>query len=178
MKVKMNGKIVTQEQIGTGIFSLRLQARGDRGEKPGPGSLYPCTAATAAACCLVPSACVRSMMRQGRLRLVYRIAGKGTEEFSRLRQGDTIEVMGPLGNGFPLEEARGRKVLLMGGGIGIPPMLETARSISGEKQIILGYRDERFLEEEFRKEGTVYVATEDGSAGTRATCWTPSGKRS
>ena len=58
-----------------------------------------------------------------------------------------------MGNGFPLEEARGRKVLLMGGGIGIPPMLETARSISGEKQIILGYRDERFLEEEFRKEG-------------------------
>ena len=166
MKVKMNGKIVTQEQIGTGIFSLWLQAEEIAGEAR-PGQFVSLYCRDGSRLLPRPISLCEIDDAQGRLRLVYRIAGKGTEEFSRLRQGDTIEVMGPLGNGFPLEEARGRKVLLMGGGIGIPPMLETARSISGEKQIILGYRDERFLEEEFRKEGTVYVATEDGSAGTR-----------
>ena len=166
MKVKMNGKIVTQEQIGTGIFSLWLQAEEIAGEAR-PGQFVSLYCRDGSRLLPRPISLCEIDKAQGRLRLVYRIAGKGTEEFSRLRQGDTIEVMGPLGNGFPLEEARGRKVLLMGGGIGIPPMLETARSISGEKQIVLGYRDERFLEEEFRKEGTVYVATEDGSAGTR-----------
>ena len=164
--MKMNGKIVTQEQIGTGIFSLWLQAEEIAGEAR-PGQFVSLYCRDGSRLLPRPISLCEIDKAQGRLRLVYRIAGKGTEEFSRLRQGDTIEVMGPLGNGFPLEEARGRKVLLMGGGIGIPPMLETARSISGEKQIILGYRDERFLEEEFRKEGTVYVATEDGSAGTR-----------
>ena len=70
---------------------------------------------------------------KGRIRLVYRVTGKGTgtEEFSRLHANVPVETLGPLGNGFPLEEARGKKVFLIGGGIGIPPMLETARGIGG-----------------------------------------------
>ena len=59
------------------------------------------------------------------------------------------------------------KAFLIGGGIGIPPMLELSRELKGEKQIILGYRDELFLNEELAKNGTVYLATEDGSAGTK-----------
>ena len=56
----------------------------------------------------------------------------------------------------------------MGGGIGIPPLLELAKELSAEKQIILGYRDENlFLKEDFDNYGKVYTATEDGSAGTR-----------
>lgn len=101
------------------------------------------------------------------LRIVYRIAGDGTREFSRLRAGDTIDILGPLGNGFPLEEAKGKRVMLMGGGIGIPPMLETAKAIQGEKIIVSGYRDELFLTEELNAAGQLYLATEDGSAGTK-----------
>ena len=78
---------------------------------------------------------------------MYRIAGAGTEEFSHYEPGDSIEIMGPLGNGFPTE---GKKVFLIGGGIGIPPMLELAKTLDCEKQMILGYRDENlFLKEEF-----------------------------
>ena len=77
------------------------------------------------------------------------------------------ELLGPLGNGFPLEEAAGRKVFLMGGGIGVPPMLETMKQLDAKKIAVLGYRDELFLNEEFAKNGEVYIATEDGSAGTR-----------
>ena len=76
-------------------------------------------------------------------------------------------MLGPLGNGFPLHEAEGKRVFLMGGGIGIPPMLQTAKELKGQKTAILGYRDELFLNNEFQEYADVYVATEDGSAGTR-----------
>ena len=56
----------------------------------------------------------------------------------------------------------------MGGGIGIPPLLELAKELSADKQIILGYRDRNlFLAQDFEKYGKVYTATEDGSAGTK-----------
>lgn len=100
----------------------------------------------------------------GTLRLVYRVVGGGTEEFSHYKVSDTIEVMGPLGNGFTLE---GKKAILIGGGIGIPPMLELAKQLTCEKQIVLGYRDETFLNKEFEQYGQVYLSTEDGSAGTK-----------
>ncbi|HIX15036.1 MAG TPA: dihydroorotate dehydrogenase electron transfer subunit [Candidatus Hungatella pullicola] len=104
----------------------------------------------------------------GQLRIVYRVVGAGTEEFSHYQAGDSIEIMGPLGNGFPVETAgEGRKAFLIGGGIGIPPMLELAKQLNCEKQVILGYRDVLFLQDEFEPYGTVYVATEDGSAGTK-----------
>ena len=70
--------------------------------------------------------------------MVYRIAGKGTEEFSNKKAGDSLDVLGPLGNGFPLKE---KKAFLIGGGIGIPPLLELAKQLECEKQIVLGYRD-------------------------------------
>lgn len=100
----------------------------------------------------------------GVVRLVYRVVGEGTEEFSKLQVGESIEVMGPLGNGFTLE---GKKAIIIGGGIGIPPMLQLVKELNCEKQIVLGYRDELFLNKEFETYGTVYISTEDGSAGTK-----------
>ena len=88
--------------------------------------------------------------KDGALRLVYRVAGKGTEEFSSMHTGMQLKVIGPLGNGFPKQE---KKAFLIGGGIGIPPMLELAKELNCEKQIVLGYRDELFLLDEFRKQG-------------------------
>lgn len=99
------------------------------------------------------------------LRLVYRIAGKGTAEFSQKKAGDRLTVLGPLGNGFPLKK---QKAFLIGGGIGVPPMLELAKQLDCEKQIILGYRDSNlFLMEDFKKQGETFAATEDGSVGTK-----------
>lgn len=101
---------------------------------------------------------------KGEIRLVYRVVGKGTEEFSQMTAGATVEVMGPLGNGFTPE---GKKALLIGGGIGIPPMLELAKQLKCDIQIVLGYRDITFMDKEFEAYGTVYVSTEDGSKGTK-----------
>jgi len=100
----------------------------------------------------------------GRIRLVFRVVGKGTKEFSLLKRGDSIEVMGPLGNGFSIE---GKKALIIGGGIGIPPLLQLSKDFAGEKHIVLGYRDTTFMEEDFRAYGNVYISTEDGSRGVK-----------
>ena len=102
---------------------------------------------------------------EGILRFVFRVVGKGTEEFSKKHAGDTIRIMGPLGNGFILE---GKKAILIGGGIGIPPMLELAKQLKCETQVVLGYRNNTsFLQQEFEPYASVYVSTEDGSVGTK-----------
>lgn len=105
------------------------------------------------------------------LRIVYRVAGEGTREFSGYREGDSLGLLGPLGNGFPLEAGRGKRVFLIGGGIGIPPLLELAKRLETAaacKQAVLGYRnDDLFLKEEFERYASVYVAAEDGSAGVK-----------
>ena len=107
--------------------------------------------------------------RRGALRLVYRIAGAGTAEFASWQPGQRVMLLGVLGNGFPVQEAKGKKVVLMGGGIGIPPMLELAKELAGENvSIITGYRDkELFLKEDLEKYAKVLAATEDGSAGIK-----------
>lgn len=103
-----------------------------------------------------------------RLRVVYRVVGAGTTEFSKMQAGETIEVVGPLGNGF---SCRSGKAILIGGGIGIPPMLQLAKTLQEkgcQVQVVLGYRDaDLFLKQEFEAYGTVYVSTEDGSVGTK-----------
>ncbi len=102
---------------------------------------------------------------QSAVRIVYRVAGKGTDEFSSMTAGQQIEIMGPLGNGYNLQKEG--KAVLFGGGIGIPPMLELAKQLTCEKTIVLGFRDKSFLKEEFRPYGTVIVASEDGSCGMK-----------
>ena len=166
MKIKECCTVISQECIAKDIYSMWISTKAiAREEKPGQFvSVY-----TKDASRLLPrpiSLCEIDREKDA-LRIVYRIAGDGTREFSRLRAGDTIDILGPLGNGFPLEEAKGKRVMLMGGGIGIPPMLETAKAIQGEKIIVSGYRDELFLTEELNAAGQLYLATEDGSAGTK-----------
>lgn len=103
------------------------------------------------------------------LTLVYRVAGFGTREFSKLGAGDEIAFLGPLGNGFPMQEA-GKKALIIGGGVGIPPMLALAREWKGEADIVLGYRDAPFLLREFNETGfPVHAASDSGRVGRRGT---------
>lgn len=108
--------------------------------------------------------------REGKLRIVYRIAGAGTLEFSKMQAGEKIEVMGPLGNGYDLRDMdRTRSAILIGGGIGIPPLVALAKALPGEKTAVLGYRDSQtFLKKEFEDCGCkVVIATDDGSIGTK-----------
>lgn len=163
---KVNGVVSSQKEIATDIFDMWITTELSKDAKPGQFiSVYPKNEST-----LLPrpiSICEVNK-EANKLRIVYRIAGKGTKEFSAYKEGDAIAILGTIGNGFPMEEAAGKKVFLMGGGIGIPPMLQLAKELTCEKDIILGYRnDQLFLKEELDQYGHVYVATEDGSAGTK-----------
>ncbi len=164
MKRKESAKVLSQECLAPGIFSMWLEAGIADEAVPGQFvSLYSRDGSR-----LLPRPLSLCEIGEGRIRLVYRVAGAGTEEFSALQAGDAIEILGPLGNGFPLKEAEGKRVFLIGGGIGVPPMVETAKRILGEKILVMGYRDSQmFLKEELERTGSLFVATEDGSFGTR-----------
>lgn len=104
--------------------------------------------------------------------LVYKIVGDGTKAMSRMKADETVNLFGPLGTGFPMEK---RNVLLIGGGVGTPPLLLTAKKYIAEGMnvtAVLGYNDAAgvMLEKEFAAAGAnVYVATMDGSYGTKGT---------
>ncbi len=161
-KYKEQAVIIRQEEISYGIYSMWLKTdRIAALAKPGQFLSVYCHEGSR----LLPrpiSICETDRADRA-VRIVYRVAGKGTEELSGMRTGGSLEIVGPLGNGFPLKE---KKAFLIGGGIGIPPMLQLAKELDCEKQIILGYRDFLFLHKEFKKQGKLYVATEDGSYGT------------
>lgn len=166
MKQKQNATVISQREIAPAIYDMWIETTLAEQAKPGQFlCIYPKDRST-----LLPrpiSICEVNAQKTA-LRIVYRIAGVGTREFSGYEAGDGIAVLGTLGNGFPMEEAKGRKVFLMGGGIGVPPILELAKQVDADKQIIMGYRDEKtFLKEDFEKYGRVYIATEDGSVGTK-----------
>ena len=162
-KLKTTAKVVSQETLAADIYSMWIEAP-EIAAAAKPGQFFSVYTKDAGRLLPRPISICETDKAKGRLRIVYRVAGAGTAEFSGYRAGDDIAVMGPLGNGFPLKS---KKAFLIGGGIGIPPMLELSKNLECEKQIVLGYRDELFLNREFEPFGRVYVATEDGSAGTK-----------
>ena len=160
--------VVSQEQIADGIFSMWLQT--EAAESAGPGQFISMYTNDGSKLLPRPISICEIDKGNGLLRVVYRVTGEntGTKQFSEMKAGDTLPIIGPLGNGFPLETAAGKKAFLMGGGIGVPPILELAKQLDCEKQIVVGYRDaQTFLKEEFEKNGALYISTEDGSVGTK-----------
>ncbi|MDO4260646.1 MAG: dihydroorotate dehydrogenase electron transfer subunit [Eubacteriales bacterium] len=166
MKYQERAVVTEQRRIADGIYSLWLRAE-RIAEEARPGQFLSVYCKDESRLLPRPISICEIDRAGGRLRLVYRVAGAGTAEFSHCREGDVLETVGPLGNGFPLDRGYGR-VLLMGGGIGVPPMVELAKQLPGEKLVVSGYRGgELFLKEELERNAKLYVATEDGSAGTR-----------
>ncbi|MDO5423882.1 MAG: dihydroorotate dehydrogenase electron transfer subunit [Eubacteriales bacterium] len=166
-KWKETARIIQRECIGDEIYSMWLETE-EIARNAVPGQFISVYCRDGSRLLPRPISICEIDERDRTLRLVYRAVGKGTEEFAELSEGEYLEILGPLGNGFPLDRCgEGKKAFLIGGGIGIPPLVELAKQLKGEKQIILGYRDERFLDDELEYEGSVYVATEDGSYGTK-----------
>ena len=133
-KKKEQVQIISQEQLAEGIFSMWIRTEAAKSAKPGQFlSMY-----TNDGTKLLPrpiSICEADAERNT-LRIVYRVVGAGTEEFSRLKEGDTVDILGVLGNGFPLDQVReDQTAFLMGGGIGVPPILELSKRL-GCKSIV------------------------------------------
>lgn len=105
--------------------------------------------------------------QQGTLRILFDIRGEGTKVLAQAKEGDLLDVMGSLGNGFDLLDS-GKKAVVVGGGIGVPPMLETAKRYGENATAILGFRseDKIVLTEDFKaQKNRVMLCTDDGSAG-------------
>lgn len=160
-KIKETARVISQEKIAEDIFSMWIKTVIAKEAVPGQFiSVYTKSDAR-----LLPRPISICEKNKDALRIVYRIAGEGTKEFSTYKEGDPIDILGPLGNGFPIKD---EPAILIGGGIGIPPMLELAKQLKGERIIVLGYRDaDMFLDKELAEYGRLVIATDDGSVGTR-----------
>lgn len=104
--------------------------------------------------------------------LLVAAVGDGTRRLARLKSGDKLNCMLPLGNGFTLPESIDERILLVGGGVGVAPLLYLGRVMAGmgcEPTFLLGARSagDLLLIDEFNKYGRVYITTEDGSAGEK-----------
>lgn len=105
--------------------------------------------------------------------IVYRVERAGTAILSQMKAGDRVDTTGPQGNGFDLSVVTsGQKALLIGGGIGVPPLVETAKQLAAkgvDVTSVLGFASKEavILEEELSAYGKVYVTTDDGSYGIK-----------
>lgn len=175
MKEKSIATVLSQKMIAPGIYDLWLKTDMAKAAHSGQFvGVYPKDKST-----LLPrpiSICEVSD-DFGSLRLVYRVSGKGTDEFSSLKAGDEIMLLGVLGNGYDFRTIFGdnltqaKNVVLMGGGIGLPPMLQLAKELNAhgiESTVIAGYRDSNImLNLDLAKHATLEIATEDDSLGIK-----------
>ncbi len=102
------------------------------------------------------------------IRFIFETRGKGTEALAKYQVGEKLDILGPLGNGFKVHQEDSDAVLLIGGGIGIFPLLNLAKQLKGKATVLLGFRnkDAVLLADEFRAVSkNVFLATDDGSCG-------------
>ena len=167
--------VIQKEQLAEEIYGIRLKTLAAGNARP--GQFVMLNTRSEAHLLGRPVSICDIDKAEGILRLVWRVAGYGTGEMSRLENGDEVELIGPLGNGFDIEVAAGaKKIAVMGGGIGAPPLLGLVKALQGagikDIDVFLGYRSASaglFLAEEFREFATVHVATDDGSEGAHGT---------
>lgn len=166
MKVYDKAVVEKAGNIGEGVYELYLSTEAAKYAKPGQFlMIYPEDKSSI----LPRPISICEMIGKKVIRVVYRVVGKGTREFSGYHAGDEVKIMGPLGNGFPLDMAKGKRAMLIGGGIGVPPILELSKRLTKENIItVLGYRnDDLFLRKDFSKYSKTVIASEDGSVGTK-----------
>ena len=110
-KLKMKSTVIEQKMIADGIGSMWLDAK-EIAVQAKPGQFISVYSNDKSRVLPRPISICEIDREKGTLRIVYRVVGKGTEEFSKAEAGDSFEILGPLGNGFPIEEAKGKKVLI------------------------------------------------------------------
>ncbi|HET7522083.1 MAG TPA: dihydroorotate dehydrogenase electron transfer subunit [Bacillales bacterium] len=165
--------VISQKEIARDIFEMRLH--GDiAGEMTPPGRFVHLKADGCFETLLRRPISIADMDRDRReFTVIYRVDGKGTKNLSEKAAGDCIDLLGPLGNGFPTESVvPGQTALLVGGGIGVPPLYNLSKRLV-EKGIrvkhVLGFSSGRevFYEKRFAELGETCVTTVDGSHGQK-----------
>ena len=160
-KKVVEGKILGQGMIAPMIYKMIIKAP-EVAASAHCGqfvNVYPKSKST-----LLPRPISISEIGPDTITLVYGVVGEGTREMMHYETGDTIRISTALGNGFSVKEAS--VSVLVGGGIGVPPLVELAKSIQGQKIAVLGFREDPILVDTLEDLGVkVYVATDSGKVG-------------
>jgi len=171
MKKKCIGVVLSAQELAVDVYDLWIETEIAKDAKP--GQFVGVFTSKESALLPRPISICEVNKEKTAFRIVYRVVGKGTGEFSHYKAGRRIWLLGVLGNGYPLEEAEGKHALLLGGGIGIPPLVELAKQLRSRGALAkitvsVGYRsNDLFLTEELSQYADVLIATEDGSVGTK-----------
>lgn len=164
MKTTVLAEILSNKAISENIFDMVVKAP-ELAKMTNAGQFAELFTNSKALLLPRPISICESEEKEGTLRFVYQAVGKGTDLFSKLENGDKIRILGTCGNGYTLGKDNEHHILV-GGGIGVPPLLELAKRLKGKKTVILGFRSGSFLASEFDKYADeVHIATDDGSVG-------------
>lgn len=167
MKKKIVAKIETNDCIAKDVYCMRLACSTDAIENPGQfvnillDGFY-----------LRRPISVCNWDEYG-ITLIYKILGKGTAVLATLPVGTSLDILMGLGNGFSVVQAADKKTVLVGGGVGVPPLYGLAKQLLANgllPEVVLGFRssDDVFYADKFKELGcTVHLTTEDGSAGQK-----------
>lgn len=154
-----DGIIIANEEISPNIYEVTLD--GDFKGKPGQfymvrgwNGLDP----------LLPRPISISNLIEGKITFLYEVRGRGTHIISKLKEGDKLRVLGPLGNGF--DYGTNKRIAIVSGGIGIAPMLYLAKNLESNTDLYAGFRSESYYLDSFSADvKNIHVSTEDGSEG-------------
>ncbi len=155
--------VLKNEEIASGIFDLWVENK----------ELSPLAKPGQFAHILVPGKTLRRPIsicdaNESCLRLVYQVKGEGTEILSKIKEGQELDIIAPLGNGFDIKEDK--KYCFIGGGIGVPPMLYASKQ-KKNPVVITGFRNKDLviLQSDFLEDNCeLYLTTDDGTAGRKA----------
>ena len=174
MKDFFCARVLENNKLAESIFDLRLSCPKVTAEAEAGQFLSIYTGSPAM---LLPRALSICEINKGEgsLRIVYRIAGEGTKAISAFKSGDNVKIIAPLGNAFKVDA--GKKITIVGGGIGSPPLLELAKKVrrnvpDSSISVFLGFRsvNEVILKQDFAEcADYLSIATNDGSCGTKGT---------
>lgn len=162
--------INSNTEIAVGIYDMEIQV-GGMADIASPGQFVNLYCYDSSKLLPRPISICNVDKNKQILRLIYAVVGEGTKEFATLVTGDKIDVLGPLGKGFDLDNKSDKNILIVGGGVGTPPLLELAKSLKAKYAdcikitTVLGFRDEAYLASEFEAYGDVHVATDSGRSG-------------
>lgn len=155
----IDGLITSKEEIAQDIYKMKLRAN----LEALPGQFFMLRAWSGVEPFL-PRPISVSDMENGEITFLYQVKGRGTKLMKDLEVGEKIKILGPLGSGFNLD--KGKKIALVGGGIGIAPLLYLAKELRADLDLYAGFRNEVYYIDELRTYlDTINIATENGSLG-------------
>ncbi|AZU61459.1 dihydroorotate dehydrogenase electron transfer subunit [Neobacillus mesonae] len=167
------GKIISQKEIAANIYELTVRAELVN-EISTPGQFVHIRVNNGIDPLLRRPISICSFDKNTKqFTMIYRKEGRGTSLMAEMEPGMQIDILGPLGNGFPVDESVcGETAVLVGGGIGVPPLYELSNQLTakGVKVIhILGFQTESavFYEQQFSKNGLTFITTADGTYGKK-----------